>query len=499
MAKETKKQVKAKESKKSNKESTEEEPKKGKAKKEKSGFNVAAMFGNSLDEISHRQGFDFSGLDTATPMSTGILAYDLILDGGLRPGMLTGFGPEQSAKTTGALSIMGTAIKKQVPVCVFVDFEGSTQASRPYVQSILDTMGVEANVDEVFGVKEKNSGKWKIRPLVNYRAESVAENFFDWLSEFLRQLPDKRKVEGEWWLVFDDSKINRAKVGEHAVKGMANKHGKGIWVKSPDEGNLQAVILLDSYPAMNPRNNDDEDGDNSLALQARMFSKQLPRVKGRLAAKAVVLYGLNQLRTNPMARFSNPEVEPGGQALKFNSDVRIRQYPRALSSAPLWPKAGDKIKDEVEKSATGKGKDQYRYVHIKAIKNKLSIPQREAWFRIWVEDCNGEAKGIDPVFDTIFYLKETGQLKMKNRKQMVMRLAGQKECSIDWVTIKKWVLGEKKDMIEICKAKGLKPMNLRKFCFKQVESGQASELYTALKNDSEVKEQEDDDSSGSDD
>lgn len=288
-------------------------------KKEQSGaplFDYNALLVETIDDISRRQGFESDALEDTPPMSTGLLMLDLLYGGGIRPAWYTHFGPEQSAKTTGALSIVASAIKQNVPLIALCDYEGSTRNSKPYVANILKTMGVDKSIGQVFGVQDPTTGKWTVPPTIRYRAETRGEAFFDWLSEVLRSLPDKKKVNGKWWLVFEDDKANKAKLGEYANRDMARKYGKGLWVEAQDD-KLQALIIVDSYPAMNPTSNDEEDTDNSIALQARMFSKQLPRVKGRLAQKMVAVLGTNQLRANPMDRY-HPEVEPGGQALKFN-------------------------------------------------------------------------------------------------------------------------------------------------------------------------------------
>lgn len=280
-------------------------------------FDYNSLLVETVDEISRRQGFESDSLADCTPMSTGLLMLDLLYGGGIRPAWYTHFGPEQSAKTTGALSIIGAAITKKIPLIALIDFEGSSGNSKPYIGNILRTMGCTTSINEAFGQRDEETGKWITPPVVRYRAETRGEAFFDWLSEIERQLPDKKKIGNQWWLRFEKTKVNQAKVGEYADPSMAKKYGDGIWVKAQD-GNLQALVVVDSYPAMNPTSADNEDGDNSIALQARMFSKHLPRVKGRLADKMIAVIGINQLRMAPMVRFGNPEVEPGGQALKFN-------------------------------------------------------------------------------------------------------------------------------------------------------------------------------------
>lgn len=489
------KKAKDEEVKKRKKKVEEDEPKKKKRKvvedsdeddvgTEDSGFDPYAAFDNEMERIE-RQVQVMTGLEEGSnPMSTGVLAMDLIWGGGLKPSWLTHLGGEQSCKTTTAIHVLAAAVKEEIPLISFWDYEGSTASSQDYVESIFKSCGLKMSVREIFGTKDPKTGKWVVRPAVRYQSATVGEQFFDYLAELLRTLPDKKFLGGEWWYRYDDTKENQSKYGEYANKSMPKKYGKGIYIPAKD-GKLQAVVLTDSYPAMNPSDNDDEESNNSLALNARMFSKHLPRVKGRLVAKRVVVLGINQLRSIPMARYGPTEMEPCGQALRYNSDGRLKHTSRAISGAPLWPKA-DKEDYSVEKepSATVDGAyDTYRYIHIKPAKNKLSTPGRSSWLRLWVEDGNGTARGFDPVFDTLYYLTQTGQLIGKGRKSIYLNLhkLGQTKQT-NWETLKAWILGPKQQKKDICEKLGIKPIDLRAFCFKQMRDGVAETLYIEAKN-----------------
>lgn len=468
------------------------------AKKEPT-LDVSALYGSMLDTIEKRQGVDNTGLEVAPPMSTGLLQVDMILGGGIRSSMLTGAGNEQCAKTTLALTAMAAAIKEDIPIIGYCDFEGSTKNSRPYVQSILNGSGVKLTVDQVFGKKDKSTGEWAIRPRVRYRTETILERFYEWLAQILRELPDKRYVAGKWWLVFDDkNKKQVAKVAEHADRDMARRYGSGVWVPAPND-KIQGIIFVDSYTAMNPAVKDEEDISNQLSVKASAFSKQLERVKGRMAEKMVTVYGLNHLRANPMAMFGPKEDEKGGNALKQFSDVRLRQTSRSLSGPKAYfsPKPGKKggkpTFNEIERSVEYAGKDEYRYVHVKAVKNKLWTPDREGWIRIWKEDGNGIARGIDPFFDVMAYLKDTGQVK-GTRAALKLDLLGLGKAKVlTWDQCKLWVLGSKEDMIKVSKAAGYQPMSLRNFCFKQMRSGVAEDLYVKQKAAKDASGNDDDD------
>lgn len=468
---------------KSKKDVAQEEPKKSK----KVGIDLLGMYSNDMDAISKRQGFESSGLDTSPPMSFGMLALDLITEGGLRPCMLTASAEEQAGKTTLALTTVGSAITHKIPLIAFVDYEGSTKNSKTYVHSILKGMGVDMTMDQVFGKKDKD-GKWITPPRVRYRSETILERFYDWLSEVLRELPDKRFVEGKWWLIFDEkNKKHKAKVGDFIDAGMTRKYGNGLWVEAPDD-KIQGLIVVDSYTAMQPEAKDSEAISNALSVKALAFSKQLERVKGRMVAKMVTVYGLNHLRDNPMAMFGPKQTEKGGKALQQFSDIRLRQTSRSLSAAPFSPKAGKDF-NEQEASVEFPGSyDKYRYIAVKTNKNKLGgIPDQTKFMRIWIEDGSGTARGLCPVFDTIQFLKDTGQLSGTRKKFMLnLHGLGKAKKPVDWDLIKQWVLGDRDKMTKISASLGYKPMSLRKFCFKLVQDNIAFDLATVIKN-SKVK------------
>lgn len=268
--------------------------------------------------------------------------------------------------------------------------------------------------------------------------------------------------------------------GKYGAKDMAKRYGKGIYIKAPDAG-LQGLVVLDSYPNMNPDYKDEDESDNSLALAARMFSKNLPRVKGYLASKKVAVVGINQLRDVPMAMYGPSESEPCGKALKYNSDVRLRFYPRAINdSTPLWPTKAKKGGLEIERAIDG-GKDYYKYIHVSAAKNKLSEGGRETWVRLWVKDSQKVAHGVDPVFDTLYYLYQTGQLVVvgsRDKRNNLKLILGKEESKVlKWDDLKMMILGDKKQIIAVCEKAQIKPRRLRDWCFKQMASGDGERLF----------------------
>ena len=112
-------------------------------------FDYTGFLTETVDSVAQRLNYDSDPIESATPMSTGVLILDLLYGGGIRPGWYTHFGKEQSSKTTGALVIAANAIKEKVPLITFFDYEGSSVNSMPYIQSILKTEGINRTISEV--------------------------------------------------------------------------------------------------------------------------------------------------------------------------------------------------------------------------------------------------------------------------------------------------------------------------------------------------------------
>lgn len=441
--------------------------------KKPTGFNPYAGLDDTLDAIEKHVGLSESSMEAGGRLSTGNLMLDIILGGGITAGWYTNFGQEQSCKTTGAVTIMSAAINADVPILYYWDYEGS--ASPDYIENIMRNIGVKSDVKSIFGVRDEKTGKYIVPPRVRYKSEAVAEKFFDTLASLERKLPDKKKIGSQWYYIYEDTKDNRKVVG--------NNYDMNYWRKTQklrvpaEDGALQALILVDSYPAMLPETQDVEDPNNAIATQARMFADQLKRVKGRMRGKRIAVIGINQLRKVPMAMYGPTENEPCGEALKLYSDVRLKFTSRSLSGAP---EAKGKGQVEEEPSVTiENGVDNYRYIHVRGHKNKLSRPYLEQWLRLWITDGHGNAQGFDPVFDTYQYLKLTGQLSGKRAKMQLQFKGNVASKAIDWMDFKTLILGTASDMKAIYSRIGMKPIKLRAKCFDQMASGLGIEMFNA--------------------
>ncbi|MEO0249433.1 MAG: recombinase RecA, partial [candidate division WOR-3 bacterium] len=110
------------------------------------------------------------------------------------------------------------------------------------------------------------------------------------------------------------------------------------------------VVVIDSVAALAPRAEiEGEMGDAHVGLQARLMSQALRKLTAAIGRSRTAVIFINQLREKVGIMFGNPEVTPGGRALKFYSSVRIdlRRKDNIKSGAEI---IGCRVKAKVVKN-----------------------------------------------------------------------------------------------------------------------------------------------------
>ncbi len=165
---------------------------------------------------------------------------------------------------------------------------------------------------------------------------------------------------------------------EHALDpGYAENLGvdtENILISQPDSGeealqivellvrsNAVDLVIIDSVAALVPRAElEGEMGDAHIGLQARLMSQALRKLTAIISNSKTCVIFINQLRMKIGIIFGNPEVTPGGRALKFYASLRM---------------------DMRRKASLTKGeKNIGNRIRVTVVKNKLAPPFRKAEF-----------------------------------------------------------------------------------------------------------------------
>jgi recombination protein RecA len=189
---------------------------------------------------------------------------------------------------------------------------------------------------------------------------------------------------------------------EHALDPTyARKLGvdiESLLVSQPDTGeqaldiaetlirsNAVDLVVVDSVAALVPKAElEGEMGESHMGLQARLMSQALRKLAGAIHRSHTCMMFTNQIREKIGIVFGNPEVTPGGRALKFYCSVRV----------------------EIRKLASLKDGDLVigNRTRAKVVKNKIAPPFRAAEFDIIYNEgisINGEIVDLGVKYNII--------------------------------------------------------------------------------------------------
>lgn len=119
------------------------------------------------------------------------------------------------------------------------------------------------------------------------------------------------------------------------------------------ECGLLDIVVIDSVAALCPKAElEGETGDSHMGLQARMMGQAMRRLKGAIRKNRIAVVFVNQIREKIGVMFGNPEVTPGGRALKFAAALRI-DVRRVADLKDGERKIGSRTKFRLSKNKVG--------------------------------------------------------------------------------------------------------------------------------------------------
>jgi recombination protein RecA len=171
----------------------------------------------------------------------------------------------------------------------------------------------------------------------------------------------------------DDVLISQPSSGDDALK----------LAKVMAEAGVGLIVIDDVATLVSKAELEKEITDFNVASQARLMSQGLRQLGPILNQSNTTLIFINQLREKVGVMYGNPEVTPGGRALKYYASMRI----------DMRTMGGVKPDDLSRKS------------RVKIVKNKVAPPYREAEITIVF------GKGIDGSTELFSVAKDLGVIK----------------------------------------------------------------------------------------
>lgn len=149
------------------------------------------------------------------------------------------------------------------------------------------------------------------------------------------------------------------------------------------------IVVVDSVAALVPKAELEGDmGDSHVGLQARLMSQALRKLTSAISRSNTAVMFINQIREKVGVIWGNPEVTPGGRALKFYSSVRIDL--RKLESI----KQGTDIVGA--------------RVRARVVKNKVAPPFRVAEFDIMFNEGISMEGDLVELGEEMGFIKKSG-------------------------------------------------------------------------------------------
>ncbi len=183
---------------------------------------------------------------------------------------------------------------------------------------------------------------------------------------------------------FDKLIVSQPESGEEALQTMER------FIDS----NGVDIIVLDSVAALVTKAEiEGEMGDQHMAQLARLMAVGLKKLSPKVSRTNTACVFINQLRAN-IGAYGNPEITPGGKALKFFASLRLKVG--KVSQSDKKDKAGNRVGHRLK---------------VTCIKNKVAAPFKEAEFDLYY------LKGIDKKSEVATLATQKGIVVRPNNRR----------------------------------------------------------------------------------
>jgi recombination protein RecA len=198
-------------------------------------------------------------------------------------------------------------------------------------------------------------------------------------------------------------------------------------------GGLVDLVVIDSTAALIPQAElDGNIGDQTMALQARVLGPAVRKIMAAAAmpgkgGKETCVIWINQIREKPGVMYGNPEVTPGGKALKFYCHMRVDVRKKEV----LYITKGE---DKIPIGQVSRGT---------FVKNKVASPFKKFEFKISFESSytNPLVMLADMAKENKLFYKSKGAYKYQPEDE---KADGVVTGATDFILLAKWIYEQKK-------------------------------------------------------
>jgi len=159
------------------------------------------------------------------------------------------------------------------------------------------------------------------------------------------------------------------------------------------------IVIVDSVAALVPKAEiEGEMGDSHIGLQARLMSQALRKLSGAVSKSKTIVVFINQIREKVGVMFGNPEVTPGGRALKFYASIRLE-----VRRAEALKQGNDIIGNKTK---------------LKVVKNKVAPPFKTAEVDIMYGQGISREGSILDIASDLDIVEKSGAWYSYNKERM---------------------------------------------------------------------------------